>query len=921
MKRPLREQIEAARMLLRTLRTRSETLGIPDEANRMILTDLDAALDALRESVTVVRDEDGTLPGSPQTAAVASDASEESFRSLFESSLDAVLLTVPDGQVLAANAAACRMFGRTEAEIRRVGRTGLVVQDDPRLSDLLEERAREGTARGELTFVRGDGTRFTGEISSGVFHDRHGAPRTSMVIRDITERKRTEQALSELSRFNQAILDALPANICVLDDSGTIIAVNRAWRNFAAANPPMAANAGVGANYFAVCEAVTGDDAAMARDAVRGLRAVGRGEAEDFSYEYPCHSPDTERWFLLRAARLVNGHRGRVAVAHLDITKRMQMEKALRAGEARLATIFRTSPVATAITRLGDSQFLDVNEAYETLTGYRSAELIGRTALDVRLWGDPAQRDTLLALLRTQRPVRDFHVRLRRRSGEFRQVLMSADVIELAGESCLLSLAQDITDRMQAEEALRESRDRLALALQAGTMNVWEWNVQTGSVFWSPEARAIAQVDAFDGTLAAFKRLVHPEDVDRVLAAIHDALARRATYSAEFRIVRPDGTVRWLFNLGEAEYDETGVPLRMVGIAQDITDRKRIEDALRESEARYRTVVEDQTEIISRSRADGTLLFVNDVCCRFFGKQRQELLGQKWHPQSVAEDLPMIEARLRTLSPDNPVVVVENRVYATNGEIRWMQFVNRALFDPSGQLLEVQAVGRDITDRKRAELALEALSRRQLELQEEERRRLAQELHDEIGQLLTGLRLTLDGLAGAMASSGQQALCDAQEIAEQLIRSVRDLSLNLRPPVLDDFGLLPALLWMFERYEARTQIRVKFAHSGLEKRRCAPDVETAAYRIIQEALTNVARHAGVSEVEVTLWAEKDRLLARIKDRGCGFTLEGIDTLHSAGLSGMRERTRLLGGRLTVEPTPGAGTQIVAEIPFRQGAAR
>ena len=140
-------------------------------------------------------------------------------------------------------------------------------------------------------------------------------------------------------------------------------------------------------------------------------------------------------------------------------------------------------------------------------------------------------------------------------------------------------------------------------------------------------------------------------------------------------------------------------------LAVGVAHRQGLE-ALRESEERYRAVVEDQTEVICRFKADGTLTFVNEAFCRLFGKTSQELLGRPFQPEVVAQDVPMVEAKLRTTSPANPVVVVENRVHAGDGSVRWMQFVNRAFFDADGQPLETQAVGRDITERKLAEQAL-----------------------------------------------------------------------------------------------------------------------------------------------------------------------------------------------------------------------
>jgi two-component system cell cycle sensor histidine kinase/response regulator CckA len=138
-------------------------------------------------------------------------------------------------------------------------------------------------------------------------------------------------------------------------------------------------------------------------------------------------------------------------------------------------------------------------------------------------------------------------------------------------------------------------------------------------------------------------------------------------------------------------------------LSNDVAERKNMEAALRESEERYRSVVEDQTEVISRFLSDGTFTFVNEVFCRFFGKTGRDLLGRKWQPQAVPEDVPLIEEQLRSLSPSNPVAVIENRIYSGSGQLRWMQFANRGLFDNEGRLVEIQSVGRDITDRKRAE--------------------------------------------------------------------------------------------------------------------------------------------------------------------------------------------------------------------------
>jgi signal transduction histidine kinase len=206
-------------------------------------------------------------------------------------------------------------------------------------------------------------------------------------------------------------------------------------------------------------------------------------------------------------------------------------------------------------------------------------------------------------------------------------------------------------------------------------------------------------------------------------------------------------------------------------------------------------------------------------------------------------------------------------------------------------------------------------------VQEQERRAFARELHDEIGQVLTGFEFTLERSRGLPASQVADSLAQMQALVRELTARVRDLSLRLRPTMLDDLGLLPTLLWHLERFRDRTQVRVQFTHAGLDQR-FNPEVETAAYRIIQEALTNVARHARVDGASVRAWKDEQTLYLLVEDRGVGFEEGEVRAAAaSSGLSGMQERAALLGGRLQVESRPGAGTCITAELPLRAQEAR
>lgn len=201
---------------------------------------------------------------------------------------------------------------------------------------------------------------------------------------------------------------------------------------------------------------------------------------------------------------------------------------------------------------------------------------------------------------------------------------------------------------------------------------------------------------------------------------------------------------------------------------------------------------------------------------------------------------------------------------------------------------------------------LEALSRRLVEVQEAERRALARELHDEVGQMLAGLKLHWEDQRSLTPEKAQALLGD-------VLRRVRDLSMDLRPPMLDEMGLVPTLLWHFERYHTQTGVQVEFTNHRPADR-FAPDVETAAFRIVQEALANVARHAHVQDASVILTVHPDRLELRVEDRGVGFRPDLTRAEASGGLTGMRERARLLGGRLRVESAPGEGTRVTADLP-------
>jgi len=349
----------------------------------------------------------------------------------------------------------------------------------------------------------------------------------------------------------------------------------------------------------------------------------------------------------------------------------------------------------------------------------------------------------------------------------------------------------------------------------------------------------------------------------------------------------------------------------MVLVAAPITV---LVDRLAERSALLHELFEQGPQAVALLNRENQVVLVNREFTRIFDYTQPEALGRRLAelivPGNAGDDL----GTSVDLVSHGHRVDGEAVRHRKNGSRVHVLVASVPVSVPGGEI-KTCVMYSDITERKAAETALQALSSRLLEVQETERQHLARELHDEIGQMLTGLRLLLRPAGDSPAEDIRSRLDQARTIVDDLLGRVRRLSFDLRPADLDQLGLLPALLALFERYSAQTGVLVDCKHQGVT-RRFAPQVETAAYRVVQEALTNSARHAGVAGVSVRIWTEPSKLHLQVEDHGSGFDPEvTLRAPRSSGLIGMRERILLLGGSLTIESSPGSGTTITAELPI------
>ena len=454
------------------------------------------------------------------------------------------------------------------------------------------------------------------------------------------------------------------------------------------------------------------------------------------------------------------------ALSREQLIERLQeltrTEDLLRQSEAQLAGVLRAAPAGIGVLR--DRVLLEVNPAMTTITGYDREELIGMPARTLY----PGDTDYDYVGTEKYRLMREQGVgrvvtRWRRKDGRVVDVCLSSTPLmadDPGGQ--IVFTVEDISERKRAEAALLQSEELTRSTLQALPAHIavigCDGRIIAVNQSWVDFARSndagdLPQVTVGANYLGIVRQAANMDDPDAVRAAagieqvLNGALPQ---FAMEYPCHSPSKQ-RWFLMSVVPLSASAGSGLVISHL--DVTERRLAEEALRESEERYRSVVEDQTEVISRFLPDGTFLFVNEVYCRVFGKTAAELVGSRWQPAAYPDDLPMVEASLRTLAPDNPVVVIENRIRTGSGELRWMQFVNRALFDGTGRIAAIQAVGRDITERRQAE---EAVAR--------QRDALVREVHHRI-------KNHLQGVTGLL----REQACEHPEIAGILGDAIRQI--------------------------------------------------------------------------------------------------------------------------------------------------
>jgi len=502
-----------------------------------------------------------------------------------------------------------------------------------------------------------------------------------------------------------AILDSLSAHIVTLDREGRVDYASRSWLNFAHENGGDWVGIGPGADYLAVCRAAAQRGDPLAQQALEGIEAVLAGRLARISLEYPCHEPrGRHRWFLMNVDPLPPDLGG-VVISHVDITERKQMESALAERDAKFRGIYESNMVPVAFWDL-HGRITNANDAYLTLTGFSRAELDeGKLC-----FGELSATDQLhlekqaIQEAMTKGVWTPYEKHYIRRDGRRVSVLIGGGMLPGMTDRGVV-FAIDLTERKKAEEKLRESEEKNRAILQA----------LPDLMFVQSKDGVYLDYHAKDPKVL----LLEPEKFlgKNIREVLPPELAQ--TFARCFELVlqssEPVLHEYSLPILGEQRHYEARMVRHnrdeILSVVRDITERKQAEQALRQSEERYRNVVETQTELICRNLPDTTLTFVNDAYCRYFGKTREQLIGVKFLELIPEPVRPAVFVHIETLvkNPSIGTSEQEHKVLKPDGSIGWQHWTNRVLFDSSGRVAELQAIGRDITERKQAAQVLEDL--------------------------------------------------------------------------------------------------------------------------------------------------------------------------------------------------------------------
>jgi PAS domain S-box-containing protein len=490
----------------------------------------------------------------------------------------------------------------------------------------------------------------------------------------------------------------------------------------------------------------------------------------------------------------------------------------------------------------------------------------------------------------------------------------------------LLSVVRNITENKRAQEALQDSEERFRQLADNIREVFWMSSADKGQIIYvSPAYEEIwgQSCNSLYASPRNWIEAIHPDDRKDVLES---ALTKQITgeYDEVYRIIRPDGSVRWIQDRAFPIRDTSGKIYRIVGIADDITKRKEAWDALGESEARKRAIMQAALDGIVTIDHEGRMVELNSAAEKIFGQSQSKLIGENvlgvipasfkpWFKNGLANCFAGAKGPIQGSRIEMPALRTDGSHFFAEFTITQIRLLGRPMFT-----LYI----RDITKHKHAEAELRSLPQRIIKAQEDERSRISRELHDGINQMIASVKMRLrkvDDSLPDLKPAAREILRRCDRLLVKVLEENRQIAHNLRPTELDNLGLAAACSNFCNEVQLRTHLKFQYKFIPFNQR-LSPAIELNLFRIVQEAVNNIEKYARAKSVKLQIQFVRNSLVLKIQDDGDGFDTKNLKEdgkmLHGLGLTNMRERALSLGGTCEITSVSKAGTTIIVRVPVK-----
>ena len=843
---------------------------------------------------------------------------EESYRSIFENAVEGIFQSTPEGRYISANPAQARMLGYESPEelitsITDIGQQVFVESERRQeFNRLLEEH---GVVKGfEFQANRKDGSRIW--ISSNVRAIRDA---TGTVIHyegtaeDITERKQVEEKLSETRQVLVNIALGITDGILVVTKDFKII-----WANEVSLRMAGCKMEELVGNYCYKTTHHSESPCQPPHDICPVREVINTGNPATVTHTH--FDKEGNELFVEVSAYPVKDEKGEIIqFVHLcrDITERKRAEEMLGASEERYRTLFEGAAEGILVADIESKQFKYVNPATCRMLGYTAEELTRLSLADIH----PKEAlDHVVAEFEAQargEKTLSPEIPCLRKDGSviYTNVLTAPVVID--GRKCNVGFFTDITERRLAEEALRESEKRFKLAAESSTDLIYEWDIKE-RVDWFGKIDELLgySPSEFPRTIEAWANSVHPEDRDRVMAAVKNHLENNEPYNIEYRVRKKDGTYNYWWVRGNAVRDEKGNPYRWVGAITDVTERKRAEEALRESEKLYRTLIETSPDAILLADTNTNFIMVNQMAVRLYGYQNVgEMIGKTFLDHIPPEERPrLFEHFKKTLQTGNSQAM-EHTALKKDGSSFPAEVNASLLVDTQGRPKGTIAIVRDITERKHTTTELVNLNK-QLEAAREAAEAGSHAKGEFLASMSHEIRTPLNAVIGMLGLLSTSELNGPHREYVEIARSSADSLLVIINDILD-FSKIEAGKLLFEPVsfdllrvveETIDMMVMKTREKGLDLTvQYRPDVprhfigDSGRIRqVLINLVNNAIKFTHKGHVLIDVRAEEpmnEEVLLRItvEDTGIGISSDKLDSLFKPFVQADASTTRRYGG--------------------------